>query len=263
MSLGATGFLKRGGLLLLGVFFWLQIVRLLFEIPFTTLMVLHWLYPDWDLGGFFTTCLGSATLLGWILNWLSWVGTALIGWSYVFRRRFKLLWLVIVLWGLGPLIAGVAGLSYAEPPADATLEANFLQHEAEFDRLAQMVTEDSRVEYLTTDRIVLVDNYTWPRPESQWGISRERWDEYRKLFAQLGLTHGFSRMTGPKYDALLLMVFAEMELGGCQVAKGYAYSTKPVVGETDSLDRLPRRSQHPAFKQVKGNWYLVLLRYSY
>ena len=34
----------------------------------------------------------------------------------------------------------------------------------------------------------LSNDWSWPRPASQWGLTRKRWDEYRRLFKTFGLT---------------------------------------------------------------------------
>src|SRR5438477_9114764 len=78
-------------------------------------------------------------------------------------------------------------------PRDAVLEANFKQHEADLAVLAEMSQVDNKVVRITRDFTWLDNNASWPRPESELGFSEERWDQYRKLFKEVGLEGGITR----------------------------------------------------------------------
>ena len=53
-----------------------------------------------------------------------------------------------------------------------------------------MLADDSRMTRITPDFLWTEGSVAWPRPESQWGISRVRWDEYKSLFRRAGLDEG-------------------------------------------------------------------------
>jgi len=78
-------------------------------------------------------------------------------------------------------------------PADAKLLQRSQKNEAAFKRLVQMSNQDSNVTRIAYDFTRLETNWAWPRPDSLLGFSKERWDEYRKLFNKLDLPSGLGR----------------------------------------------------------------------
>lgn len=255
--------IKRAGRVLLGVFFWFQIVRIALEVPLFTLLFVHWQFPEWELGGFSTACsITEFDVLGLIVNALLWLATAIIGWFYVFPRRLAVLWVFLVAWGCVFFVLLVPGIGRAQVPDDAALIGRFEEHKVDFDRLAVMLVEDKHLAGVTPERILLPDNYDWPRPESEWGITKERWNEYRALFDKLGLQHGWWRIDGRDFEAASMVVAADRELAGCEVGKGYAYSPNELPRQVVSLDSLPDRSGI-AFRKIGDGWYLIYQSHNY
>src|SRR5436190_3345893 len=84
--------------------------------------------------------------------------------------------LVFIAFGCDPL-----GYSH-EHPSDASLVRNFQKHEESFNKLVRMSNEDSQVIRIAYDFTRLETNWAWPRPESKIGFSKERWNDYRRLF---------------------------------------------------------------------------------
>src|SRR5438270_13449692 len=85
-------------------------------------------------------------------------------------------------------------------PSDDVLIHNFQNNEADFNKLVSMSNEDSKVIRIAYDFTRLENNWAWPRPDSELGFSKQRWDQYRALFDKLGLKSGISResdSTGP------------------------------------------------------------------
>ncbi len=68
-----------------------------------------------------------------------------------------------------------------------------MRHRPDFDSLARMSQEDSNVVRVADDFTRLKNDWSWPRPESQWGITREGWNEYRRLFHAVGVTKGLEK----------------------------------------------------------------------
>jgi hypothetical protein len=174
------------------------------------------------------------------------------------------LWLgVCALVGL-PLAAGCDLLWSGAHPPDAALIRNFREHEADFKRLLAMSNEDAKVIRIAYDFTRLENNWSWPRPESELGFSRQRWDEYRALFAKLGLEAGLERAAGDDGAAVYLTASA-LGLGISGSSKGYLYMTTAPEPLLDSLndDDVRRhyqqdKTRRPAalYKRIDGNWYL-------
>jgi hypothetical protein len=92
-------------------------------------------------------------------------------------------------------------------PSDAWLEKRFYKQRSNLERLVAMMHEDSQIDRIDSDFIGKRDNGAWPRPEREWGISAQRWADYRKIFRQAGFTEGTSRAVGS--DDLFVIVYTE------------------------------------------------------
>lgn len=131
----------------------------------------------------------------------------------------------------------------------------FAQHEEDFGRLISMSQVDAKVIRIAPDFTWLDDNAKWPRPESELGFSKERWEEYKRLFDKLGLKEGLARDAGG--DTVYLIAHSE-GLGTGGSGKGYVYSTSELSPLYDSLDNLslaPSNGKH-VYKKLKESWYL-------
>ena len=142
---------------------------------------------------------------------------------------------------------------------DANLIRNFEQHEQEFNRLIQMAKEDSHVVRIAYDFTWLDTNYHWPRPDSEIGITKDRWDQYRQMFLRLGLKEGLSWTS----DGSLILITSAKGLMTDGSAKGYIFSTKPLSPTFDSLDHMGEEIKSgkiqpglPVYRKIKENWYL-------
>ena len=71
---------------------------------------------------------------------------------------------------------------------DAALKRLFVAHRTDFDKLVAMATEDARLTRIAPDFTWLDDDVAWPRKNG--GISKQRWDEYRRLFHRVGVSEG-------------------------------------------------------------------------
>ncbi|HYX29074.1 MAG TPA: hypothetical protein VE863_10945 [Pyrinomonadaceae bacterium] len=144
-------------------------------------------------------------------------------------------------------------ISDAEHPSDAELEKVFNTHESDFNQLVTMSGVDARVVRISPTFTWLDDNANWPRPESQLGFSIERWNEYRKLFVQLGLKEGIARC--PDGNTIEFIASTDGLLtGGSE--KGYIYSTKKLSPIYNSLDHLEPMGKHVYKRLQPPHWYL-------
>jgi hypothetical protein len=145
-------------------------------------------------------------------------------------------------------------------PSDDELIRNFYKNEADFNKLISMSNQDPKVIRIARDFTRLENNWQWPRPESELGFSKQRWDEYRSLFDKLGLDAGISRETDSKGTVIFLTASAKgMTFRG--TSKGYAYSEKELSPVFDSVDQNPlapqNRPKHGvAYKKIKDHWFL-------
>jgi hypothetical protein len=141
---------------------------------------------------------------------------------------------------IGPVtLLGCEPFAFDSPhQSDRALILNFEDHAAQFVELVKMSNEDPKVIRIAQDYTRLEDNWNWPRPETQWGITGPRWDEYRRLFTKLGLTGGLDRVAEPKGTIVYLIAFS-MGIVNRGISKGYAYSETEVSPLVDSLDKRP------------------------
>ena len=147
----------------------------------------------------------------------------------------------------------------APHPTDSILEARFHQHEAEFDGLVDMSHADLKVVRITSDFTWLEHNSAWPRPESELGFSKERWNQYRALFKVLGLDGGILQETGGRVTYL---ISSASGLATHSTMKGYAYSMDELSPTAASLDKATSsmpQGHAVVFKKLKNHWYLFYM----
>src|SRR6266581_1029497 len=75
-------------------------------------------------------------------------------------------------------------------PSDQSLEQRFYKQRPDLERLVAMMDEDWQMSRIGRDFTWRQDSVAWPRPEPEWGISRKRWDDYRRIFTQAGFEGG-------------------------------------------------------------------------
>jgi hypothetical protein len=162
---------------------------------------------------------------------------------------------------LAAVVAACGPFNLNKPhPSDDELIRIFQNNEADFNKLIRMSNEDSKVIRIAPDFTRLENNWAWPRPESEIGFSKQRWDGYRALFYKLGLDSGISRESDSGGAVIYLTTSARgMTFRGS--SKGYAYSEKELSPVFDSLNRNPiepqKRPKHGvAYKKIKDRWYL-------
>ena len=81
----------------------------------------------------------------------------------------------------------------AIPPSDVWLETRFKVQRHDLERIVAMSDQDPQMSRIAANFLWTQDKVAWPRPESEWGISEARWDDYRKLFKQAHFADGVIR----------------------------------------------------------------------
>ena len=143
--------------------------------------------------------------------------------------------------------------------SDAALIRNFELHEQDFNKLIEMAKVDSHVVRIAYDFTWVDTNYHWPRPESELGFTKERWDEYKRMFSRLGLKKGLSWTS----DGAIVLIASTRGLSTDGSAKGYAFSQKNLSPTFDSLDNMHQEIMDgkvkpglPVYRKIKDGWYL-------
>jgi hypothetical protein len=53
-----------------------------------------------------------------------------------------------------------------------------------------MMEANKQMSRVANDFLWRQDNYGWPRPEPEWGITQARWNSYKELFRKVGSEDG-------------------------------------------------------------------------
>jgi hypothetical protein len=267
----AFRYLKKTALVLLGIYFWFNILVFLLGLPFLVLGLLKWAFPRSeffsDSGSLlFPIVPFSEFLLAVLSALLNGAAVILIGWIHIFKGHRIARWFPIVLIA-GVFVAfGAAVLlnQYPALPTDETLLENFLQHEEGFNRVVLMFEEDTHLNAVLFEQICPTDSQCSDKLSgSDQGITQERWDEYRLLMETIGLENGITRMDFPPWGVATLLPMATDHGISLRFQKGYAYSKKKPSLLADTLDCPGALVQDFSYKHIKGNWYLFHLRYIY
>ena len=127
-------------------------------------------------------------------------------------------------------------------------------------RLVEMSDQDRHLFQIAPDFTRLEESAKSTDPDIQRGFSVERWDEYRKLFTQLGAKVGIQRHRDGDQRATLIGFSAHGMLGRGWM-KGLAYSTQSLQPTAVSLDAAldqKRAKTGILFKPIKNHWWIFL-----
>jgi hypothetical protein len=137
----------------------------------------------------------------------------------------------------------------SSPPDETEVREFFNSERAILERILEMSNEDyakSKVIRIAPSFTRLEDNWGWPRPESEWGISTARWNEYRNLFSSAGLPDGINRDGEGKRD----VYFPVWSEGLADNARERGMMFSPIAPSD-----VQGGSQRIVYKPLSGNWY--------
>lgn len=136
----------------------------------------------------------------------------------------------------------------AQHPNDEALLQRFRTHRQEFEQLLHMYQVDKGLGRVAP-------GFTRPANPAEVGVTKERIDEYRRLFIVLGLSAGIEGY-GERDTVFFYASTQGLSVSGS--SKGFAYLTKPPALMVDQLDgyRSPDGRSFSAFRHIEGNWYL-------
>jgi hypothetical protein len=140
--------------------------------------------------------------------------------------------------------------------SDESLISHFERHRPAFETLVQMVHDDSNLLSVGNDYVSIKGNPAW-RSDREEGFSTRRWNEYKALFAQLGL-HRVSVDSGIVYLVAGSVASTEIDgfTDGVVISKDYAYSENPPLPLVESLDDTNFDTTKHLYKRIDENWYL-------
>lgn len=103
------------------------------------------------------------------------------------------------------LIGGLLLLMWGcEPPSLQTLERRFPQQRRDLETIVSMSDHDSQLTRIDPTWLMTRDGHQFLGYSPESGITRERWDEYRRLFSRNGIAQGIQRDPA-KGDAFIIV----------------------------------------------------------
>jgi len=138
------------------------------------------------------------------------------------------------------------------PPSENQLIQTFESHRAEFHRLLEMASCDSKFRRIDSGEIP-------PR-----GMSVGRYDDYRGLFRKLGIENGLTWNISHLPGTLFFIASSGVPIGGTSRAIGYVYSDHlPLTPSLKNLGfpKLPMdihsgHGQRTVYRHIQDHWYL-------
>jgi len=172
--------------------------------------------------------------------------------------RVLVLWAVLLAMSALPAAGMFVWLVVADPlgssphPTDGAMLVQFHKQREILDELARMIAEDPEL-------IRLAPDFTRPEDTSAVGVSADRVAAYRRLCAEAGIAHGFSRHG----DAIEFIVHTQgLAISGS--AKGFVYAPQAdadatvVEGDLDAAAASMQEKDVLLERKIDDNWWLNL-----
>src|SRR5687768_6948195 len=147
------------------------------------------------------------------------------------------------------LLLAVSGCAYHSNFTDRSLEERFRFHEAEFNRLVQMLKEDSEFSRVTYEGVYKTN-------DMKATVSANRLNDYRGLLSKLNL-RSISKVVGTDQIYFAIWNKDDFFMGGSN--EYFVYAESPPAEAryvVDSLDKLRTQTDAFAFKRIADRWYL-------
>jgi hypothetical protein len=146
-----------------------------------------------------------------------------------------------------------------DAPSDTTLRSQFQSHRFELDTLARMSQEDADGIRITDNFTRLEKDWAWARPNSKTGITREKWNQYRRLFREVELSGLDKDKVGNVY-----LVAATGFIAG-RTTKGFVHCINfgdrdktflPCVEQRDRGQVEEAGDNSYSYRKLAQNWYI-------
>jgi hypothetical protein len=115
------------------------------------------------------------------------------------------------------LVLGGCTSTDCSSPEDE-LRASFEARLPTLDKLRSMSDEDKTVIRIAPAFTRLETDWSWPRPDEKLGFTVARWNEYRRLFKEVGASEGLER-----FEASVILTTKACGLGVSGKSFGYVY----------------------------------------
>ena len=160
----------------------------------------------------------------------------------------------LLAWRVGPHV-----------PSDQKLAKEFYKKRTDLERLVAMLAEDSQMTRIAPDFLWTEDSAAWPRPESQWGISRVRWDEYKSLFKRAGVDDGIAGWRKSNETLFLVYTWGIVPSG---ISVGYLHCGQPNSGYQHEPACIERKDSGTGmygdstsygyrYKKIAEDWFIL------
>ena len=145
------------------------------------------------------------------------------------------------------------------PPSDETLRNQFERHRSDLDALVRMTNEDADGISINDNFGKLESNLGWVRARSKRRITREKWNEYRRLFHEVRL----SGLVKDKLGNVYLVAAAEFAARG--TTKGFVHCISfgardqtflPCVEQRDIGQQQEAGDKGYSYRKLAQNWYI-------
>ncbi|MBX9849341.1 MAG: hypothetical protein K2X64_08600 [Rhodocyclaceae bacterium] len=148
---------------------------------------------------------------------------------------------------LGLAVGGCTSTDCSAPEDE--LRASFESRLPTLEKLRSMSDEDKTVIRIAPTFTRLATDWSWPRPDEKLGFTVSRWNEYRRLFKDVGASEGLERS-----ETSIMLTTKACYLGVSGKSFGYIYlAHKPQM----TLGKLEeQRNAGIGYVPVSGNWYV-------
>jgi hypothetical protein len=145
-------------------------------------------------------------------------------------------------------------------PSDGSLNKRLKRHRAEFDALSRMSQQDAGVLRIADDFIGAKGNWAWPRPEAEWGIPSDRWDQYRRLFRAAGISSGLAK--DESGNVYFIVHTQGLAIGGSTKGLVHCFSAAQggnvflPCGEQHDRGQDGDNSEGSSYRKIEADWYV-------
>jgi len=157
--------------------------------------------------------------------------------------------------GAPPVVGG-------NQPTDESLDWQFSRQKSNLEHMAIMIFEDSNMTRIAPDFTWTRDSQDWPRPRSEWGISKKRWDEYKRMFTNSGVTQGIRRPENSSDVQFIAwernIILARKSVGFIfcgHAGAEYEHKALPCREEKDSGEKKEGHSEL-RYRKIAPDWYV-------
>jgi hypothetical protein len=166
----------------------------------------------------------------------------------------------LVLLGMVSLFSLLMFLTWScEAPSDTALTSQFQSHRSELNALVLMSQEDAGGIRITGDFARLENNWGWASPKSKKEITREKWNEYQRLFHEVHLSGLDKDKVGNVYFV------AATDFAAGDTTKGFVHCTSfgnrdqtflPCVEQRDRGQVEEAGDKRYSYRKLGQNWYI-------